>query len=88
MIITGKVANTTYTDVTLDIPASKLLVDIMWSAMKNKPAQAEYVRDGFWYVHYFYDYHKREDVEKQDRALTDDEAEIYAAYKTLLKAVS
>ena len=51
--------------------------------LKDKPNKAYYIRDGYWYVKDYFDYHKRENAEKKDRAITHEEQKIYEAYSTL-----
>ena len=83
MIIRGQHREVNYTDVTIEVNPRQVLYDIYWSLLKDKPDKASYIRDGYWYVEDYFDYHKREDVEKKDRAITDEEQKIYDAYNIL-----
>lgn len=83
MIIRGQHKEVSYTDVAIEVSTRQVLYDIFWSLLKDKPDKASYIRDGYWYVEYYFDYHKRENVEKKDRAITDEEQQICDAYDTL-----
>ena len=83
MIIRGQHKEVKYTDVAIEVNPRLVLYDIYWSLLKDKPDKASYIRDGYWYVEYYFDYHKRENVEKKDRAITDEEQQICDAYNTL-----
>ena len=83
MIIRGQHKEVKYTDVAIEVSPRQVLYDIYWPLLKDKPNKASYIRDGYWYVEDYFDYHKREGVEKKDRAITDEEQKIYEAYSTL-----
>ena len=83
MIVKGQHKELKYTNVAIEVSPKQVLYDIYWSLLKDKPNKASYIRDGYWYVEYYFDYHKRENVEKKDRAITHEEQEIYEAYSTL-----
>ena len=67
----------------VEINPKDILHKIYWDSLKDKPKKAEYIRDGYWYVHWFEDYHKGIDVEKKDRQATPEELKIHEAYLTL-----
>lgn len=83
MIIRGRHKEVTHTNVAIEADPKQILYDIFWSLLKDKPDKASYIYDGYWYVDDYFDYHKREDVEKKDRAITHEEQQIYDAYNTL-----
>ena len=83
MIVKGQYKELKYTNVAIKISPKQVLYDIYWSLLKDKPNKASYIRDGYWYVEDYFDYHKRENVEEKDRAVTDAEQKIYEAYSTL-----
>ena len=83
MIIRGQHKEVKYTDVAIEVNTRQVLYDIFWSLLEDKPDKASYIRDGYWYVEDYFDYHKREGVEKRDRAITHEEQQIYDAYDTL-----
>ena len=83
MIVKGQHKELKYTNVAIEISPKQVLYDIYWSLLKDKPNKASYIRDGYWYVEDYFDYHKRENVEKKDRAITHEEQKIYEAYSTL-----
>ena len=83
MIIKGQHKEVKYTNVAIEVSPRQVLYDIYWSLLKDKPNKASYIRDGYWYVKDYFDYHKRENVEKKDRAITHEEQKIYKAYLTL-----
>ena len=83
MIVKGQHKEVNYTDVAIEVSPRQVLYDIYWSLLKDKPNKASYIRDGYWYVEDYFDYHKRENVEKKDRAITHEEQKIYKAYSTL-----
>ena len=83
MIVKGQHKEVKYTNVDIEVSPRQVLYDIYWSLLKDKPNKASYIRDGYWYVKDYFDYHKRENVEKKDRAITHEEQKIYEAYSTL-----
>ena len=83
MIIKGQHKEVKYNNVAIEVSPRQVLYDIYWSLLKDKPNKASYIRDGYWYVKDYFDYHKRENVEKKDRAITHEEQKIYEAYSTL-----
>ena len=83
MIVKGQHKEVKYTNVAIEVSPRQVLYDIYWSLLKDKPNKASYIRDGYWYVKDYFDYHKRENVEKKDRAITHEEQKIYEAYSTL-----
>ena len=83
MIIRGQHKEVKYNNVAIEVSPRQVLYDIYWSLLKDKPNKASYIRDGYWYVEDYFDYHKQEDVEKKDRAITHEEQKIYKAYSTL-----
>ena len=83
MIVKGQHKEVKDTDVAIEVSPRQALYDIYWTLLKDKPNKASYIRDGYWYVEDYFDYHKREDVEKKDRAITHEEQKIYEAYSTL-----
>ena len=83
MIIRGQHKEVKCTDVAIEVNPRLVLYDIYWSLLKDKPDKASYIRDGYWYVEDYFDYHKREDVGKKDRAITHEEQQICDAYNVL-----
>ena len=83
MIVKGQHKEVSYTDVAIEVNTRQVLYDIYWSLLKDKPNKASYIRDGYWYVEDYFDYHKRENVQEKDRVITQEEQKIYEAYSTL-----
>lgn len=71
-------------NVDVEINPKEVLRKIWWEST-TKPEGAEYIRDGYWYIHDYFDYHKRYDVEKKDREATTEELSLYNAYLLLVK---
>lgn len=71
---------TTTETLQVEVDPISVLDKMHWEAQKNKPKDAEYIRDGYWYVKDFYDYHKRVDVESKGRKATTEELELWEAY--------
>ena len=83
MIVKGQHKEVKYTNVAIEVSPRQVLYDIYWPLLKDKPNKASYIRDGYWYVEDYFDYRKRENVEKKGRAITHEEQKIYEAYSTL-----
>ena len=66
MIVKGQHKEVKYTNVDIEVSPRQVLYDIYWPLLKDKPNKASYIRDGYWYVEDYFDYHKRENVEKKD----------------------
>lgn len=64
----------------VEIDPMRVLYNIYQSAQKSAPKDAEYIKDGYWYVHDFYDYHKGVDVEVKGRKAFSWEIELWEAY--------
>lgn len=83
MIVKGQHKEVKYINVDIEVSPRQVLYDIYWPLLKDKPNNASYIRDGYWYVEKYFDYHKRENVDKKDRAITHEEQKIHEAYLTL-----
>lgn len=86
MIVQGRHRVVEVKTLDVEIDPYNVLHDIYWKAT-SKPQHAECIKDGFWYVHDYFDYHKREDVSKKDREATEEEIKLFEAYKTLKTAL-
>lgn len=87
MIIKGVNKKTVLSDVEIEVEPKELLHRIHWQAQKDKPAKASYIANEKWYVEDGFNYHKREELTREDRPLTDEELEIFEAFKVLLEAI-
>lgn len=63
----------------------EILSNIWKECLPERPAKADHISDGYWYIIDFFDYHKREDVYAKDRQATKEEIEIVDAIKLLRK---
>lgn len=75
------------TNVEIEVDPKEVLCKIHWQAQKHKPAKASHIANGKWYVENGFDYHKREELTKEDRPLTSEELEIFEAFEVLKKAI-
>lgn len=82
MKITGKQTKTDMIDVIID-PADVILE----LKQRSVPSGLEYLKDGYWYSHDYFDYHKREDHYKKDRKATDEETELHKAFDLVLNFI-
>ena len=87
MIVKGQHKVVNYTNVEIEVEPKELLHKIHWQAQKHKPAKASHIANGKWYVENGFDYHKREELTKEDRPLTSEELEIFEAFEVLKKAI-
>ena len=87
MIVPAKQTITEVKNIDVEINEKEVLYQICWSLLKDKPQKAEYIRDGYWYVFWFEDYHKGTTEYEKDRAATAEEIKIYEAYQTLRNLV-
>ena len=70
-------------NINVEINEKDVLRRICWELLTNKPKKAEYIKDGYWYVFEYEDYHKGTAEYEKDRAATAEEIKIYEAYLTL-----
>lgn len=70
-------------NINVEINEKDVLRRICWKLLTNKPKEAKYIEDGYWYVFAYEDYHKGTAEYEKDRAATAEEIKIYEAYLTL-----
>ena len=69
----------------VEVSKEEIFQKIWEGCLLERPAKARFIRDGYWYVEYFFDYHKREEVDTKDRQATKEEIDIDNAIKLLRK---
>lgn len=70
-------------NISVEIDEKDVLHRICWKLLVDKPRNAKYIEDGYWYVFAYEDYHKGTTEYEKDRAATPEEIKIYEAYLTL-----
>lgn len=83
MIVSAKQTTREIKSLNVEVNEKDVLYQICWNLLADKPRNAEYIKDGHWYVFSFTDHHKGTDEYEKDRVATPEEIKIYEAYQAL-----
>lgn len=74
-------------EMSVDVDPSSFLNKLLENWMKGINPKFEFGSKGMWYVSDGFDYHKREDLYREDRKMTDEEKHIHEAFVCLFELV-
>lgn len=81
MIVKGVHEETTSKEVSIEVDKSKVLFDLYWELLNNKPDKAAYISGDHWYVEVAIDQLNTAFIE--DRKISFEEHIIHSSYKNL-----